>query len=403
MAVGLVAAGAGAGLGRDGRQVVGPDAGEARPYASPAAAEAALQRFVRGVRDRDERALSALAPSGDGNAAAHLAGIARNAAVLDLVGVDARYVDQVGPVAADGSWTGAAEVSWRIHGFDPGPSRADVVVSFQPDGDRLAVVGFGGASRAGSRTPLWLQGELSVVRTPDTLVMADRSVGGARAVLTQVERGVDVVRRVLPDWDGRAVVEVPASAAGLDRALGVQPGTYAGIAAVTAPVDGSTAPDASAHVFVNPDVTDRLRQAGAQAVMSHELVHLATDAVGRPVEPWLLEGFADYVALRDVALPDRVILERAVRNVRRNGVPRALPDAADFGTRADDLQASYEQASLAVRIMAERLGEERLVAVYVRARRGEELADLLRSSGWSIGSLTRLWRTELSALARGSA
>ena len=117
-------------------------------------------------------------------------------------------------------------------------------------------------------------------------------------------------------------------------------------------------------MFVNPDVTDGLRRAGAQVVMSHELVHVATDAVRRPVEPWLLEGFADYVALRDTRLPDRVTLGRAIEAARRDGVPDALPTAADFDTRARDLQARYEEAWLACRIIAERLGEQRLVSVY---------------------------------------
>ena len=124
-------------------------------------------------------------------------------------------------------------------------------------------------------------------------------------------------------------------------------------------------------MFVNPDVTDGLRRVGAQVVMSHELVHVATDAVRRPVEPWLLEGFADYVALRDTRLPDRVTLGRAIAAARRDGVPDALPTAADFDTRARDLQARYEEAWLACRIIAERLGERGLVDVYDAASAGD--------------------------------
>ena len=124
----------------------------------------------------------------------------------------------------------------------------------------------------------------------------------------RVSRGIDVVHRVLPDWKPRVVVEVPASAAALNRSLGVPPGTYDSIAAVTATADGSSRRDAPVHVYVNPEVTAGLRRAGAQVVMSHELVHVATDAATSPVEPWLLEGFADYVALRDVELPDATTL-----------------------------------------------------------------------------------------------
>ena len=74
---------------------------------------------------------------------------------------------------------------------------------------------------------------------------------------------------------------------------------------MTTTADGSGSEDAPVHVFVNPDVTRGLKGAGAQVVMSHEITHVATDAATSPVDPWLLEGFADYVALRDVPLPPR--------------------------------------------------------------------------------------------------
>ena len=47
-----------------------------------------------------------------------LSGIAANVRSLDLAAVDARYVDQVGAVAPDGSWSGVAELTWRVRGFD---------------------------------------------------------------------------------------------------------------------------------------------------------------------------------------------------------------------------------------------------------------------------------------------
>jgi hypothetical protein len=194
------------------------------------------------------------------------------------------------------------------------------------------------------------------------------------------------------------VVEVPASAADLEETLGATPGTYAGIAAVTTTA-GSSTPDAPVHVFVNPDVTAGLRRAGAQVVMSHELVHVATDAARTPMEPWLLEGFADYVALRDTRLPDRTTLGRAIGAVRRDGVPRSLPSAADFDTLAADLQARYEEAWLACRIIAERLGEQGLVSVYDEAAAGEPVDRVLRRAGLASRALTRVWREQLRALA----
>jgi hypothetical protein len=381
---------------RDGRHEV--DTGPVDVLrASPAEASAALAAFVTGVGERNADALTSLAPADDPDAVAALSGIAHNAEALDLTAVTARYVDQVGTVAADGSWSGVAELTWQVDGFDPAPSQADVVVRFAPGGDGLGIAGFGGAR---GRTPLWLRGELSVARAPGVLVMADGPAVEAEATAQRATRGIAVVRRVLPQWRGPVVVEVPASSADLDEALGQAAGTYAGIAAVTAIVGTDNGGDAPVHVFVNPDVTDGLRRAGAQVVMSHELVHVATDAARRGPETWLLEGFADYVALRDTGLPDRTTLGRAIAAVRRDGVPRALPTAADFDTRARDLQARYEEAWLACRIIAERLGERALVAAYDDASSGQLLTGVLRDAGLPVPDLTVLWAGRLRDLAR---
>lgn len=365
---------------RDGRREVEPGQVDV-PRASPAEASAALAAFVDGVE------AGGTDLPGDAG---------RNAALLDLRSVSARYVDQVGTVDADGAWSGVVEMTWRLDGFDAGPARADVVVSFAPDGDGVAITGFGGADTG--RLPLWLGGRLAVARTDDVLVMVDGDQAEADAVAARVRRGTEVVRRVLSDWDGSVVVEVPASAVDLDAALGAEPGTYAGVAAVTAAVGGTTEPDAPVHVFVNPDVTDSLRRAGAQVVMSHELVHVATDAARTPMEPWLVEGFADYVALRDTRLPDRTTLGRAVEAARRDGPPQDLPSASDLDPQAPDLQARYEEAWLACRILAERLGERGLVGLYDAAGR-EGARAALRVAGLPVGRLTAAWKARLRALA----
>jgi hypothetical protein len=319
--------------------------------------------------------------------------------VADL---SARYVDEVGTVAPDGSWTADVALTWRFDGYDAEPARSDVLVSFTPEGEEVRITGFGpGPGTEGRRTPVWLQGPLTVVREADPalLVLGERPPGEVLATARRVARGVEVVRRTLEDWDAPVVVEVPASAGRLDDALGATPGTYAGVAAVTAPVDGSARPGAPTHVFVNPDVSSDLRAAGAQVVMSHELTHLATGAARSTAEPWLLEGFADWVALRDVRLPDQTTLGRAIALARRDGVPDHLPGDAEFDTRATDLQAAYEQAWLACRLVGERLGPNGLVRLYRRVEAGEPLTDALRSAGLPEEALVRAWRARLQDLA----
>ena len=206
---------------------------------------------------------------------------------------------------------------------------------------------------------------------------------------------------MLPQWRTGLVVEVPADAAGLDAALGAEPGEYAGIAAVTSSTDGSTAPDAPIHVFINPDIYDRLGPTGAQVVMSHEAVHVATEAPNSSMPQWLLEGFADYVALRDVDLP---LLDDG-RADHRAGTPggraaTTLPGRRSSAARDTHLGAAYESAWLACLVLADRGGEDDLVALYAAMDDGADLGSELRTRfGWTEQAFVEAWQQRLTDLA----
>ena len=79
---------------------------------------------------------------------------------------------------------------------------------------------------------------------------------------------------------------------------------------------------------------------------------------------WLLEGFADYVALRDVDLPLSTTAGQIIRQVRRDGVAGPLPGPDEFDTGATHLGATYESAWLACVLLAESGGEQALVELY---------------------------------------
>jgi hypothetical protein len=364
----------------------------------PALATETLARFRQAVVDDDEDAARALAPEGDTDTADALAGIVRNAQLLEVDDFALRYVDAEDSLSrSDDSWSAAVDATWEFHGFDRAPARAEILVQLQNDGDRVALTGFGGGDRV---SPLWLSGPLQIRRTARTLVMVDGTAAAADGYARHATAAVPVVRRVLPHWRRGLVVEVPSSVDALDRTLDADQGTYDQIAAVTTAADGSLAPDAPVHVFVNPDVFANLRSTGAQVVMSHEATHVATDAWVSQLPLWLLEGFADYVALRDVDLPLATSASQIIAEVRHDGPPRALPGAAEFNTQTKDLGATYESAWLACRQLALDGGEHALVAFYRNVDRGRDLGAALRTSfGLSVAGFTEQWRTLLSDLA----
>lgn len=364
---------------------------------SPGLAAQTLTRFQKAVRAGDLDAARALAPADDPAAGELLAAVVRNADALRVADFTLRYVDAEGALGEEGDWSAAVDATWRFAGFDRAPARAEIMVELREDGERVALTGFGGGDRV---SPLWLSGPLQVRRSLRTLVLVDGSPADASRYERRAAAAVPVVRRVLPDWDRGLVVEVPDSVEELDRALDADPGTYDQIAAVTTSTDGTTSADAPVHVFVNPDVYAGLRPTGAQVVMSHEATHVAARAWTSQMPLWLLEGFADYVALRDVDLPVSRSAAQIIAEVRRGGPPRALPGAAEFGTRATHLGATYESAWLACRLLAQVGGEADLVRFYRDVDGGRPVGAALEATfGLTTRELTTRWRDVLADLA----
>ncbi len=361
------------------------------PTAYPVQVSQALADLERAVRARDVDAARALAPTDDTVTADRLAALVDNATALRVRDFSLRLVD------VDGAESTVA-ATWRFAGFDRTPASADVSVGLRDDGERVALTSLGGD---GQISPLWLSGPVEVRRTPRTLVVVDGTAAEADRYAARAQAAVPVVRRVLPQWDRGLVVEVPATGTALETTLAAEPGTYDQIAAVTTSEDGTTGSDAPVHVFVNPDVFGTLEDTGAQVVMSHEVTHVATGAWTSRLPLWLLEGFADYVALRDVDLPVESAAAQALAEVRRDGPPRALPDAADFGSGAAELGATYESSWLACRLLAADAGEAALVSFYRAVDGGEPLPATFEASfGRSVRTFTAQWRAHLSQLAK---
>ena len=382
----------------------------AAPTARPGQAAAALADLEAAISSGDAEAAAALAPDDDPAAGRRLRDVVENAADLGLEGVTLRYVDQEGGTDPQGAWRAVVDVTWQVAGFDPAPARSEVVFALRnvtggSDGtngtegssERVTVTA---AGVAGGRAPLWLTDDLRVRRTDSRVVAVAGSARDLARYDRLAKRAVPVVRRVLPGIGRGLVVEVPRTAAGLDAALGVDEGTYAEVAAVTTSPDGEVVDGGPLHVLVNPAEMDRLEPVGAQVVMSHEAVHALTEAPTSRAPLWLVEGFADYVALRDVDLPDTTLASQVVAQVRESGMPQALPGPTDLGVGAPYLGAAYEAAWLATRELARAGGQDALLELYRVVGAGEDFDTAVRDVvGIDPAELTRRWRDELRSLA----
>ena len=362
-------------------------------------AQQALDDLVHAVKSGSRADAVATAAKGSD---ALLGWVYDNAAALHVGELSMRYVDEGAPLdnrqqveLGPDAWRGTVQLTYRYDGYDAQPARMETAVAFAPAGDEVRIASFGGAD---ARTPLWLADRLSVVRTPRTLLAVAGTSTGRYAGL--VTRAVRQVSRVLPEWKGRLLVEVPESKDELDAALQSQPDQYDNIAAVTTTADGSLASGAPVRVFVNPDVFGRLKARGAQVVMSHETTHVATDATFAMMPTWLLEGFADFVALDHAGVPVDLAAGQILARIRKDGLPDGLPTPQELDPTANGLGATYEEAWLACRFLGQEYGTRALVRFYRTVNDGTTTQQAFRRVlHTSQQDFVARWRDDLARLA----
>ncbi|MBM9461365.1 hypothetical protein JK386_15795 [Nocardioides sp. zg-536] len=379
--------------GCGGEEYVAPPPAKASSAVDATAATSTVTALQQALVAGDRAAAERL--GADGPAQQLLAAVAGNVRELGLREVTLRYVTETGRTRGADGWDGLVALTWRMPGSATAAARLELPFSFADGGHAVSAIG--GTS---GRLPLWLAGPVTVRRVPGAVVVGEGAAADLASYARWARQAV-VESRDVVEKDAVLVVEVPADTTALHRALGADAGEYAAIAAVTAPADGSRVPDAPVHVFLNRAVYDDLDPVAAQVVMTHEAVHALTGAVlagGAPL--WLVEGFADYVALRDLDLPLDRTAGQVIEEVRRDGLPDALPADTDFSPGASHLGGVYEAAWQVAVTLAERRGEAALVALYRAVLDGTKLAPALRSGfGWSEAELTTAWQERLATLA----
>ncbi|WP_141013844.1 gluzincin family metallopeptidase [Nocardioides sambongensis] len=370
-----------------------PPAPGATTGASPADVEARAVRTLEELQAALRTGDGIAAVAADDRAASAVAAAADNVERADIDKVSLRFLDAGGRPQENGSWDATVELTWRFRGYDRGVARREVTVTMAADGGTVTALGGGEAA-----TPLWLAQPLAVRRVPGALVLAARSTD-VTALAARARDAVDQVGAVL-GGSGKMVLEAPGSTGALHRALDAPPGTYDTVAAVTAPVDGALTSDAPVHVFLNPAVYPDLDPLAAQVVITHETVHAVTRAPVATAPLWLVEGFADYVALRDVDLPYARSAGQIIDQVAAQGAPRSLPSDAALNPSADGLGAQYEAAWLACVALADHAGEQALIDLYRAVLGGATLDEALdQYTDWTVDDLTAAWRGRLLDLA----
>jgi hypothetical protein len=315
-----------------------------------------------------------------------------------------RLAEARAQLLGSGAWAQRAVVNWRLAGDDADVEH-QIWLTFLSDGGQVRLAGTVDEppDAIHEQKPSWWlgpvtvreRGGITVLGGPDPAL--DRWAKLAATALDNVQHHLPHGQRVT--WNGRAVVEVPATRRDFDLVLGEPTGSYGSIAAVTRRV--GTAGGAT-RIVINPKAA-QLPSSALQALLEHEMVHVATHSPDSPAPIWAEEGLAEWVSTQahPGELPEAT--DDVLTRVRAHGAPRSLPSDQRFQIGEQDLQLAYAEAWLACRHIANRYSEDQLGRLYAELDRGRSLDEASRSAlKISEAELIIRWRAYLVRSARAS-
>src|SRR6266508_3997571 len=268
------------------------------------------------------------------------------------------------------------QARYRFVGQDDSPVLSHVYYTFVQTADGWRIGGQGEAKPFGTDdVEIWDGGPLRGVRSARTLVVyhpGEHTL--ARRLLAAADNAyAQIARSWSQPWERKVVILVPSHQDEAERLAGADDLTR--VAAVSSSSIESVRTGADQRVQGNRIIVntanikfyDRLN---LQVVATHEMTHVATRRLGGGVPMYLVEGFADYVALRGVPAPFSVTRPALTKQVHARSFDDTLP-ANDLFRGSNDLAVAYDQGSSFCLWVATTHGNAKLQALY-RAFAGED-------------------------------
>lgn len=239
----------------------------------------------------------------------------------------------------------------------------------------------------------WDAGPISVVTSSHVVAaMSREDAGNASYLLGLAERGLGRVYAVRQTgWTGKVFLTAVQDRRIFDTYFSNAPERVAEVAAIAVPYYDQVLDWHANGAFAATRVVFNPQQLSAQPEelehdLAHEFTHAAMGAVTVTATPrWLVEGFAEYVAYKG-----ETIAASAIRRSLHGTQPtERLP--AD-GTFYDE-PGNYVTSWLACRMLVERYGEAKVIALYTAfQQQGDQETNLNAILGLGIAGLTTQWR-----------
>jgi hypothetical protein len=263
--------------------------------------------------------------------------------------------------AGDGSWAVPLQVTYCFVVAECSPVQSTIPTRWT-DGAELRLVAFGSSPSDDLGPRPWEASELHAVVGPRVIVATTaRYAAKLPAMLVAAERAAAVTDRYAR-WrrpPGRYVVYL----AGPDewgKWYGLRQQSW--VAAIAMPLT-----DDATEVVLNASHVD---SRDTDDVLRHEFTHVVTlVGVGRTYEHswWLVEGVAEYVRITGGPHQNSADVRKYVHSGRWTG--DVALDSPPADATAADVNGRYGVAYLAVQRLADRFGEDKMLAFFAAAAR----------------------------------
>lgn len=206
----------------------------------------------------------------------------------------------------------------------------------------------------------------------------DLPSGEHRAWLDRLDRVVAILagsdlEPLDREWDGRLVVELPATAEDYTRLAGS--GSDEAAAVTRCGDDGSP-------ITVNPGIRSQ-DDDYLDSLLLHEAVHAATGSACVPGPLWIEEGVAEWLTTEHHELAREANRQWLDHELAAAGVPSGLPADAAFQGTAAQISGGYALATFAVATAVEHLGHQAAMAYFA----APDDATTDRIAGWYLAGL----------------
>jgi hypothetical protein len=263
------------------------------------------------------------------------------------------------------------QIRYQFTGQDTNPVLARHSYTFVLTRSLWRIAGEG-IRRGRDDVEIWDAGPVRTVHSARTLIVYHPGQGAlAERLLGVADRAYAQVGAAWTgDWEHKAVILVPRDEQEAERLVGARDLARVAAVASSSVESGASERVLGNRIVVNTDNVVRYNGLNLQVLITHEMTHVATRTLGDGVPLLLVEGFADWAALKPLGYRFAVTRPNLARRVREGRFDGTLPlDDSEF--RGNDAAVAYDEGSAFCLWVADTYGAAKLQALY-REFRGSD-------------------------------